>query len=656
MSAGRTRPPRRGWRRFGLATGAVALVAGTLWYAHAGTLPWSSPQARPTAAPAAQEPAAEQAPDSDYARRVVAYINGSEPITRQDLGEYLIARYGAAKLPLLLNKRVIDQACRDQGIEVTGAEVNAALAEELRSLKLDLKTFVSTLLPRYKKSLYEWQEDVIRPRLLLTKLCRGRVSHTEEEVRQAFEANFGEKIECRMIIWPREDRDEALSEYARLRDSEEAFAARAKAQKGSALAAAGGKLKPFGRNAMADRNVEAAAFKLRPGEVSTLIDTPQGLLLLKCDKRIAPDTTVSLESVRDRLVKEILERKVQAEIAVVVKAIQDQARPQPYLNKVKPADDPSAPLPPSSEVVGRFNTNTPVTREELGEYLIARYGVDKVELLVNHRILDGACKARNVSVTAREIDAAINDDLKRLNVDLKTFTAKYLEPWGKTLYEWREDAIKPRLLLTRLSAGRVKWTEEDVRKGYEAYHGEKVECRMILYPPDQAKFALQEYASIRDSDAEFERKARAQPSASLAQCGGRTGPIGRHVLGDDNLEREAFRLQPGEVSCLVGTPQGQVVLKCDKRLPPDGVKLEAVRDGLIKEIVEKKTQAEMQVVFKELRDKANPRLMLKDPSKPEDLQAETKRLFAEGGPIKAPRQQAKQTPQGTPERIHGGIQ
>src|SRR5437762_7939495 len=43
---------------------------------------------------------------SDYNRRVVARIYGSEEITREDLGEYLIARMGAEKLELLVNKRI----------------------------------------------------------------------------------------------------------------------------------------------------------------------------------------------------------------------------------------------------------------------------------------------------------------------------------------------------------------------------------------------------------------------------------------------------------------------------------------------------------------------------------------------------------------------
>jgi hypothetical protein len=153
---------------------------------------------------------------------------------------------------------------------------------------------------------------------------------------------------------------------------------------------------------------------------------------------------------------------------------------------------------------------------------------------------------------------------------------------------------------------------------------------MILFPADQERFAMASYARIRDSEEEFDRMARQQASPTLAPKGGTLPAFGRHTLGDENLEREAFRLQPGEVSTLVGTPQGTVVLKCDNRIPPDtSKKLEDVREQLMQEVLAKKTQYEMQVVVKELRDKARPRSMLKDPSKAEDLTAEVAREMAD---------------------------
>src|SRR5262245_23828600 len=47
-------------------------------------------------------------PGSDYSRRVVAYIFGNRPITREELGEYLIERVGAERLEFLVNRRIIE--------------------------------------------------------------------------------------------------------------------------------------------------------------------------------------------------------------------------------------------------------------------------------------------------------------------------------------------------------------------------------------------------------------------------------------------------------------------------------------------------------------------------------------------------------------------
>jgi hypothetical protein len=192
-------------------------------------------------------------------------------------------------------------------------------------------------------------------------------------------------------------------------------------------------------------------------------------------------------------------------------------------------------------------------------------------------------------------------------------------------------------MLTRLCEGRVHATDQEVQMAFDAHHGEKVEGRMILWPPDQHKTALMLYPKIRDSEEEFTRQAKQQASPSLAATGGRVPPIGRHTLGDDNLEREVFQLNPGEVTSLVGTPQGHVIFKCDKRIPPDTkVKLADVRDQLVQEVVQRKTNQEMQVVFKELRDKAQPRLILKDASRPEDLVSQTQRILADSPNLPPP--------------------
>src|SRR5205823_2082025 len=161
---------------------------------------------------------------SDYSQRVVAYVYGTMPITREDLGEYLIARQGSDKVELLVNKRIIEVACQKQGIEVTAAEVEAALEQDLQGVHVNRADFVAKVLKQMGKSLYEWKEDVLKPRLMLTKLCKERIGVTDDDLRKAFEAQYGPRVECRIIIWPKGEDKVALQTFEKIRASEDEFA------------------------------------------------------------------------------------------------------------------------------------------------------------------------------------------------------------------------------------------------------------------------------------------------------------------------------------------------------------------------------------------------------------------------------------------------
>ncbi len=316
-----TRPGRKRWRWLAAGTlGVAGVVAG--WYGFR-SYGLTKAQAQPGGAGAPAGAAAA----ADYDRRVVAYVYETDAITRQELGEYLIARRGAEKLEPVINRRIIDLACKARNIQVTAAQVEAALAESIQGLNVNRERFVKEYLKSVRKSLFEWKEDVLRPKLMLSNLCRNRVQLSEDEVRQAFESKYGEKVECRIIIWPVAQLQAAQEMYAKLRDNEEEFAKMAKSQVAPALASTGGKVKPIGRYTLSDREVEDALFKLRPGEVSTLIRGQQGVTLVKCDGRIPPvqSATLNNQSTREELTKAIFERKLQVEIGKYIQESRKQA-------------------------------------------------------------------------------------------------------------------------------------------------------------------------------------------------------------------------------------------------------------------------------------------------------------------------------------------
>ena len=225
-----------------------------------------------------------------------------------------------------------------------------------------------------------------------------------------------------------------------------------------------------------------------------------------------------------------------------------------------------------------------------------------------------------VEVTAAEVENSLSEDLKGLNVDRKTFVDKVLKNYRKNLYEWKEDVIRPKLMLSKLVRSRVKVTDEDIKKAFDAYYGEKVECRIVMFEKGYERAVLNDYPKLRDSEEEFHKAAKNQKSSSLAATAGKIRPIARNTTGNEELEKAAFALQPNEVSPVIGTPEGLIVVKCDKRIPADTtVNLESVREKITAEIIEKKITAEIPVVFAEMRKRANPKLILQGVNQMDDL-------------------------------------
>jgi hypothetical protein len=316
------------------------------------------------------------------------------------------------------------------------------------------------------------------------------------------------------------------------------------------------------------------------------------------------------------------------------------APPEPAVNGEAP---PPAPPEPSSDysrrVVAYIYGTIPITREDLGEYLIARGGADRLDLLVNKRIVEHECQEKHITVTEDEIQGAIADDLKRLNVTMDQFVHQVLKHYNKSLYEWREDVVRPRLAMTKLCSQRIHVTDDDLKAAFDAHYGEKVDCRLIMWPSDEKTKAMvmnEIYAKIRDNPDEFESAATHQASSRLASTAGKVDPIGHHTTGNDQLEAAAFRLHPGELSSVLDTPQGIVVLKCVKRIPPDQTKkLETERATLEKEVFERKLQHELPDLFKEMRDKAQPMLFLKSNTSEADLKREVQQEIQSANPAKA---------------------
>ena len=81
----------------------------------------------------------------------------------------------------------------------------------------------------------------------------------------------------------------------------------------------------------------------------------------------------------------------------------------------------------------------------------------------------------------------------------------------------------------------------------------------------------------------------------------------------------------------IEAPEGWVVFKCDKRNPPQtNVTLESVRDSLIQEVKAKKIQLVIHNRFQELKEQANPQLLLPGARKSRQSEGRTQERHVAG--------------------------
>lgn len=564
---------------------------------------------------------------SDPNRRVVAFIHGNVPVYRDELGDYLIARGGMEKVELLVNRRMIEVAATRAGVSVTPDEIKAGLDDDLEGAKVDFAAFKQYIRERYGKSIFEWEQDVIRPRLLLGKMCQKSIAITPEELRKTFESKFGEKREAQLIVWPKGAELPAEAKE-KARSSAAEFTKLAAIQPDKRLAETmplPGMVVPIGRHIDGeDPAVENALFSLKEGEISQWIETKTGFTCIRCVRIIPADPAVTLEKVKDKVQKELYDRKLNAAIPAKFAEIKKDANPQltvqvPKPETVDPKNPPVRIEHPDSKVLAVVYGNIAITREDLGDFLIVRGGFEKLELLVNRRIIEREAAKRGVTVTPEELEKAKQDYVDKLgieNVKIADFVKHVLPKRNMTETTWVEDVIKPELLMAKMCRERVKVNAEDLQKAFETKYGEKRDARIILWRRDEARIALKQWDEARKSDKDFDRIARSQFDPNLASGGGRVEPIGRYPDADDpKIAETVFSLKDGEVSQLFETPAGIICVKCVGRVPPvPEITLDRVREGLAKEVFERKLSRELGTMFGEMKQAANPNLLLRGPT------------------------------------------
>ncbi|MFM7250341.1 MAG: peptidylprolyl isomerase [Planctomycetaceae bacterium] len=580
------------------AIGAVVVLLACLAWRVGGVDPRADaqpPAARRGAAPA--RTSAEPAPSAPPAGPA-AMVNGAE-ITREQLAAECLARHGEAVLESIVNKTIIEQGCRAQGIVVTPAEVDAEIDSMAERFKLPRDKWIELIRDERGVTPQQYADEIVWPMLALRRLARAAAEPTEEDVAEAYEHQFGPAIKARIIVArTAADAERIRAEAVARPDEFGSLARQHSVDVGSA--SANGWVEPIRRHTGEPR-FEAVAFGLPVGGISPVVQVADQFIVIKCEGHL-PAADVALEAVRPRIVEELRERKSRDASQVVFRGLQEGSNVENVINE--PARAASMPG------VAALVNGVPVTMDRVRQACLERHGLDVLEILVTRTLLGQALAKAQLSVSQPDVDAEIARGAEAMGFrrpDGSPDTAAWLERVTREdkvpLQHYLEDIVRPTVALKKL-VGKVPVSQEDLDKAYAATFGPRAKCRVIILDNQrraQEVWQLARQNPVPEAFGELAERYSVDPTTRALR--GEVPPIQRYG-GQPAIEREVFALRPGELSGVVQIADRFMVFLCEGYTEPRKVEFQEVRDELYIDIEDKKQRVEMARYFGHLREGA----------------------------------------------------
>jgi parvulin-like peptidyl-prolyl isomerase len=558
-----------------------------------GTHPGNSAQGN--AAQASAELPRVERPKHD----VMAVVNGQD-IRREALAAACVDRYGEEVLEGLVNQKLIEHHCRNRGISVSEQELSAEIDRMAERFKLGRKQWLELLERERGINEQQYTRDILWPTIALRKLASDQLTVTDEQVRQAYEAVYGEAVRTRLIVVG--SREEAEKLHAQLTANPAEFPRLAMQHSQDVNSASiGGLIQPIHHH-VGDPAIEREVFAMQDGQISSIIPVGDQFAILKCEGKI-PARNVPIENVRNELVERIKEDKLRTVAGGLFEKLQNSATIQniwndPQLREQMPG------------VVATVNGD-PVSYQELAEECLLRHGEEVIEVEISHLLLQQALAQQSVAVAKEDLDGEIIHAAKLAGVvdkagnpDMEKWFQVATEEQGVSREQYMRDSVWPSAALKKLTGGSIRVSEDDLKKGFEANYSERVRCRAIVL--GNMRRAQEVWAKARQNPSldyfgDLAEEYSIEPQSKALR--GEVPPI-RRFGGQPQLEDVAFELGPGDLSGIVQIGDKFVILKCEGRTESIAVTYDEVRDILYQDIFEKKLRLAMSDKFAEIRTKA----------------------------------------------------
>ncbi|MFN4906864.1 MAG: peptidylprolyl isomerase [Planctomycetota bacterium] len=271
---------------------------------------------------------------------IAAVING-QSVTMEILEKECVKRFGNKILEGEINRKLVEDALAKSGQTVTQPEVD----QEIRNTALfygyinadgtpDVQRWIADVLSDKGKTVEMYVRDAVWPTVALKKLCADQVQVTEEDIRMAFEANYGQRAEILAIVLSNQRTAQEVWEMARSRNTEQFFGELANQYSVEPSSRANfGKVPPL-RKFGGQANLEKAAFGLKPGEMSGIIEVGGQYVILRSQGFTEP-VVQDVNAVKEDLAKEVREKKLTKQMDAMMAKLSSEAQVTNILNPKK---------------------------------------------------------------------------------------------------------------------------------------------------------------------------------------------------------------------------------------------------------------------------------------------------------------------------------
>jgi foldase protein PrsA len=252
--------------------------------------------------------------------------------------------------------------------------------------------------------------------------------------------------------------------------------------------------------------------------------------------------------------------------------------------------------------------NELISYDMVSDECMQRYGQDVLESFINRTIIDQACRKQGITITQADVNAEIVKIAKKFDIDPKNWLQIIQSERHLTPLQYKQDIIWPMLALKRLAGNEVQITEDEMQRVYVREYGERVKARMIMC--DKLQRAQDAWNLVQKDPASFGKVARERSIEPTSKSlDGQIQPI-RRFAGNDNVEKEAFKLEEGQISGIIdaSTPDQRryVILLCEGHTTPivKSINEPGIKDQCHKILEDEKTQVAVAKVFERLKKEA----------------------------------------------------